>query len=68
MVGLKSKMYHGVLCNFTILCCLLLAVYAVLMLYYIYVMVIYDSPRLTDIITYITKHKDEEITNLVYSA
>ena len=49
MVGLKGKIYYGVLCNISILCCfvldsnkIVLAIYAVLMLYYVYVIVIYD--------------------------
>ena len=49
MVGLKSKIYYGVLCNFSILCCFVLDCYkivlaldALLFLYYIYVIVIYD--------------------------
>ena len=43
MVGLNGKIYYEVLCNVSILCCFLLdcnkivlAIYAVLMLYYVY--------------------------------
>ena len=49
MVGVKGKIYYGVLCNLSILCrfeldCnkIVLAVYAVFILYYKYVTVIYD--------------------------
>ena len=57
MVGLKGKMHYGVLCNISISCyvvlldCnkIVLAVYAVLMLYYVYIIVIYDCAYVRDI-------------------
>ena len=58
MVGLKGKIYYGVLCNIIILCCfvldcnkIVLAVYAVLMLYCntVYVIVIYDCMYIKNI-------------------
>ena len=49
MVGLKGKIYYGVLFNISISYCfvfdcnkIVLAIYAVLILYYVYIMVIYD--------------------------
>ena len=49
IVGLKGKIYYGVLWNINLLWCIVLdcnkivwAAYVALMLYYVYVIVIYD--------------------------
>ena len=69
MVGLKGKIYYGVLCNISILCYfvldgnkIVLAVYAVLMLYYIYVIVIYDGLYVRNIMYYNILRCEEYIT------
>ena len=56
MVGLKGQIYNGALCNISILCYFVsdcnkpvLAIYAVLMLYYVYDIVIYDCMYVRDI-------------------
>ena len=58
IIGLKGKIYYGALCNITILCCfvldcnkIVLGVYAVVMLYYVYVIVIYDCIYVMNVVT-----------------